>query len=152
MCLSHGGAELRVLLRTRRAADYAARMPIKAPPDTSRQVRSPMPGLIVRVAVAPGDEVKLGQELCVLEAMKMENVLRAERDGVVAEVRMEPRDTVAADQVLADLRLTRATSGRVRINLLSRRRTEITTKSNRRPSAARSIILCSAQSAVTSTS
>ena len=43
-----------------------------------------------RVAVAPGDEVKLGQELCVLEAMKMENVLRAERDGVVAEVRMEP--------------------------------------------------------------
>ncbi len=47
-----------------------------------------MPGLIVRVAVAPGDEVKLGQELCVLEAMKMENVLRAEREGVVAEVRV----------------------------------------------------------------
>jgi propionyl-CoA carboxylase alpha chain len=59
-----------------------------------------MPGLIVRVAVSPGDEVKLGQELCVLEAMKMENVLRAERDGVVAEVRMGPKDTVAADQVL----------------------------------------------------
>ncbi len=98
--LSHGGAELRVLLRTRRAADYAARMPIKVPPDTSRLVRSPMPGLIVAVAVAPGEEVKLGQELCVLEAMKMENVLRAERDGMVAEVRMAPKDTVAADQVL----------------------------------------------------
>ena len=66
-------------------------MPIKVPPDTSRPVHSPMPGLIVRVAVAPGDEVKLGQELCVLEAMKMENVLRAEREGVVAEVRMAPR-------------------------------------------------------------
>jgi propionyl-CoA carboxylase alpha chain len=98
--LSHGGAELRVLLRTRKAAEYAARMPLKTPPDTSRLVRSPMPGLIVRVAVSPGDEVKLGQELCVLEAMKMENVLRAERDGIVAEVRMGPKDTVAADQVL----------------------------------------------------
>ncbi len=98
--LSHGGAELRVLLRTRKAAEYAARMPVKTPPDTSRLVRSPMPGLIVRVAVAPGDEVKLGQELCVLEAMKMENVLRAERDGMVAEVCMSPKDTVAADQVL----------------------------------------------------
>ena len=52
------------------------------------------------MAVAPGQDVKLGQELCVLEAMKMENVLRAERDGIVAEVKIEPRDTVAADQVL----------------------------------------------------
>ena len=59
-----------------------------------------MPGLIVAVAVTPGEDVKLGQELCVLEAMKMENVLRAERDGVVGEVKMKPRDTVAADQVL----------------------------------------------------
>ena len=59
-----------------------------------------MPGLIVAVAVAPGQEVKVGQELCVLEAMKMENVLRAERDGTVAEVKVAPRDTVAADQVL----------------------------------------------------
>jgi propionyl-CoA carboxylase alpha chain len=98
--LTHGGAELRALVRTRRAAEYAARMPPKAPPDTSRLVRSPMPGLILAVAVAPGQEVKLGQELCVLEAMKMENVLRAERDGTVAEVRVAPRDTVAADQVL----------------------------------------------------
>ena len=98
--LSHAGAELHVLLRTRKAAEYAARMPVKTPPDTSRLVRSPMPGLIVRVAVASGDDVKLGQELCVLEAMKMENVLRAERDGVVAEVRIGPKDTVAADQVL----------------------------------------------------
>ncbi|MFL5338440.1 MAG: acetyl-CoA carboxylase biotin carboxylase subunit [Geminicoccaceae bacterium] len=98
--LTHGGAELRVLLRTGRAAEYAARMPLKAPPDRSRLVKSPMPGLIVSVAVAAGEEVKLGQELCVLEAMKMENVLRAERDGVVGDLKIKVRDTVAADQVL----------------------------------------------------
>ena len=98
--LSHGGAELKVLLRTRKAAEYAARMPAKIAPDTSRLVKSPMPGLIVTVAVAPGQDVKLGQELCVLEAMKMENVLRAERDGIVGEVKISPKDTVAADQVL----------------------------------------------------
>jgi propionyl-CoA carboxylase alpha chain len=98
--LSHGGAELKALLRTRRAAEYAARMPPKVPPDTSRLVKSPMPGLIVSVAVASGQDVKLGQELLILEAMKMENVLRAERDGTVAEVKIVPRDTVAADQVL----------------------------------------------------
>ena len=98
--LTHGGAELRALVRTRRAADYAARMPFKAPPDTSRLVRSPMPGLIVTVAVSAGQDVKVGQELCILEAMKMENVLRAERDGTVEEVKIKPRDTVAADQIL----------------------------------------------------
>ena len=98
--LSHGGAELRALLRTRQAAEYAARMPEKVPPDTSRFVKSPMPGLIVSVAVAAGQEVKVGQELCILEAMKMENVLRAERDGTVAEVHIGAKDTVAADQVL----------------------------------------------------
>jgi propionyl-CoA carboxylase alpha chain len=59
-----------------------------------------MPGLIVAVAVTQGQEVKIGQELCVLEAMKMENVLRAERDTVVEEIKIKPRDTVAADQVL----------------------------------------------------
>ena len=59
-----------------------------------------MPGLILAVAVRQGQEVKVGQELCVLEAMKMENVLRAERDGTIAEVMIEPRATVAADQVL----------------------------------------------------
>jgi propionyl-CoA carboxylase alpha chain len=98
--LTHGGAELKALVRTRQAADYAARMPFKAPPDTSGLVKSPMPGLIVSVAVTAGQEVKLGQELCVLEAMKMENVLRAERDGTVAEIKIQARDTVAADQVL----------------------------------------------------
>ena len=79
-------------------------MPKKTPPDTSRLVRSPMPGLIISVGVAAGQDVKAGQELCVLEAMKMENVLRAERDGTIAEVTIQPRDTVAADQVLLTFR------------------------------------------------
>jgi propionyl-CoA carboxylase alpha chain len=98
--LTHGGTEMKTLVRTHRAAEYAARMPYKPPPDTSKLLKSPMPGLIVAVSVEPGQEIKIGQELCVLEAMKMENVLRAERDGMVAEIKIKPRDTVAADQVL----------------------------------------------------
>jgi propionyl-CoA carboxylase alpha chain len=98
--LSHGGIAVAALVRTRQAAEYAARIPAKAPPDTSRFVISPMPGLIVSVAVDRGEPVKAGQELLVLEAMKMENVLRAERDGVVDEVRVAPGTSVAADEVL----------------------------------------------------
>jgi propionyl-CoA carboxylase alpha chain len=95
-----GGVELHALIRTRRAAEFAARMPPKERADTSRLVRSPMPGLILRLSVESGEEVKAGQELLVLEAMKMENVLRAERDGTIAETRIVPGDAVAADQVL----------------------------------------------------
>ncbi len=98
--LSHGGTELRALVRTREAAEFAARIPAKAPPDISRYLLSPMPGLIVSIAVEPGQPVKAGQELAVLEAMKMENVLRAERDAIVEEVRVQPGATVAADEVL----------------------------------------------------
>ena len=98
--LSHGGIEVQALVRTREAAEFAARVPPKVPPDTSRFLLSPMPGLIVSVAVAAGEPVKAGQELAVLEAMKMENVLRAERDGVVEDIRIQPGATVAADQVL----------------------------------------------------
>jgi propionyl-CoA carboxylase alpha chain len=96
----HGGAELRALVRSRRAAELAARIPEKVRADTGKMLRSPMPGLIVSIAVQPGEEVKAGQDLCILEAMKMENVLKAEQDGRVEEVRVRPRDTVAADQVL----------------------------------------------------
>ena len=98
--LTHGGSEVVALVRSREAAEFAARMPPKPPPDTSRFLLSPMPGLIVSVAVSAGEAVKLGQEVAVLEAMKMENVLRAERDGVVEEIRIAPGATVAADQVL----------------------------------------------------
>ena len=98
--LSHGGVEATALVRTRKAAEYAARIPKKAPPDTSKFLISPMPGLIVSIAVDRGEPVKAGQELLILEAMKMENVLRAERDGVVEDVRVAPGASVAADQVL----------------------------------------------------
>jgi propionyl-CoA carboxylase alpha chain len=98
--LTHGGSEVEALVRTREAAELAARIPPKPVADTSRFVLSPMPGLIVSVAVAAGETVKLGQELAVLEAMKMENVLRAERDGVVETIHIEPGATVAADQML----------------------------------------------------
>ena len=61
-----------------------------------------MPGLIISVQVRPGQEVKVGQELCVLEAMKMENVLRAERDGTVARVLAKPGDSLAVDAVILE--------------------------------------------------
>ena len=69
---------------------YLDMMPVKEAPDMSRFLLSPMPGLLVSVAVEPGEQVKAGQELAVVEAMKMENVLRAERDAVVAKVLASP--------------------------------------------------------------
>ncbi|MCB1884247.1 MAG: acetyl/propionyl/methylcrotonyl-CoA carboxylase subunit alpha [Geminicoccaceae bacterium] len=96
----HGGAVLRLTVRRRRAHDLARLMPEKRAADTTKILLSPMPGLILAVGVAAGDAVKAGQELCVLEAMKMENVLRAERDATVEKVEIAPRDTVSADQVL----------------------------------------------------
>ena len=77
-------------------------MPIKAPPDTSQYLLSPMPGLLVSLAVASGDEVKAGQEVAVVEAMKMENLLRAERDGKVARLHAHPGDTLAVDQPIVE--------------------------------------------------
>jgi propionyl-CoA carboxylase alpha chain len=100
--LVHGGAQLDAVVRTRRAAELAARMPEKPEPDLSRYLLSPMPGLVVSVAVRPGDEVRAGEELAVIEAMKMENVIRAERDARVAKVHVAPRGSVAADQILIE--------------------------------------------------
>jgi len=77
-------------------------MPHKEPPDLSRFLLSPMPGLLVSVAVVVGQDVKAGEELAVVEAMKMENVLRAERDGVVATLHAEPGDSLAVDQAILE--------------------------------------------------
>ena len=87
--LARGGSESEIRILTPRAAELMAHMPEKAPPDTSRHLVSPMPGLLVSVAVEVGQEVKAGEELAVLEAMKMENTLRAERNGVVANINFE---------------------------------------------------------------
>jgi propionyl-CoA carboxylase alpha chain len=98
--LIHGGAAVDVLVRSARAAELAARMPKKEPPDLSKFLLSPMPGLVVSIAVGQGDQVKAGEELCVIDAMKMENVLRAERDGSVADLKVAPGDSLAVDQVI----------------------------------------------------
>jgi propionyl-CoA carboxylase alpha chain len=100
--LHHRGAEADVLVLSRQAAALNALMPEKAPPDTSKFLLSPMPGLLVSLAVGPGQEVKAGEELAVIEAMKMENVLRAGRDGVIAQVKVKPGDSLAVDQVILE--------------------------------------------------
>ncbi len=100
--LTHGGVELDVTVRTPRAAQLAALMPHKAPPDTSKLLLCPMPGLVVSIPVSEGEEVKAGQVLAVVEAMKMENVLRAELDGVISSVPVRPGDSLAVDQVILE--------------------------------------------------
>ena len=83
-----------------RAAQLLALMPVKAPPDLSQFLLSPMPGLLVEVAVQPGQRVIAGEKLAVIEAMKMENILVAAQDGVVAEVTAKKGDSLAVDQVI----------------------------------------------------
>jgi propionyl-CoA carboxylase alpha chain len=100
--LRHRGADLMVRVRTPRQAELAALMPVKAPPDTSRMLLCPMPGLLVSLAVAAGDEVHEGQALATVEAMKMENVLRAERKGRIARVAAEAGDSLAVDEVILE--------------------------------------------------
>ena len=77
-------------------------MPEKTPPDTSRQLRSPMPGLVVSIDVTEGDEVKTGDPLAVIDAMKMENQLRAERDGRIASISVGVGDSLIVDQVILE--------------------------------------------------
>jgi propionyl-CoA carboxylase alpha chain len=92
----------RVLVLTPVSADLHQRLPAKAPPDTSRQILSPMPGLVVSVEAREGEEVKEGQIICVIEAMKMQNIIRAERDGVIRTLGARAGETVAADDVLVE--------------------------------------------------
>jgi propionyl-CoA carboxylase alpha chain len=100
--LAHRGVIRRAQVLPPHAAELAALMPEKTAADTSRLVQSPMPGLLTAVVVAEGQEVKAGEPLVVVEAMKMENVLRAERDGKVAKVRAKPGDSLAVDQVILE--------------------------------------------------
>ncbi len=98
----HRAAQARILVVTPTTADLHQRLPIKPPADTSRLVLSPMPGLVVSMDVAAGEEVKIGQALCVVEAMKMQNIIRAEREGTIRQVSAAAGDTVAADDILAE--------------------------------------------------
>ncbi|KRS12423.1 acetyl-CoA carboxylase [Roseovarius atlanticus] len=96
------GADLKVHVRTPRQAELALLMPEKLAADTSKMLLCPMPGLIVSVNVAEGDEVQEGQALCTVEAMKMENILRAERKAVVTKINAGPGDSLAVDDVIME--------------------------------------------------
>jgi propionyl-CoA carboxylase alpha chain len=100
--LVHGGSQVDVRIVTPRVAELLKYMPEKAPPDLSKFLLSPMPGLLVSVAVKEGDVVNAGQELAVLEAMKMENTLVAGYDGVVARIHRQPGANLAVDDVIME--------------------------------------------------
>ena len=96
------GADLKVRVRTPRQAELAGYMLEKTPPDTSKMLLCPMPGLIVKVDVEVGQEVQEGQALCTVEAMKMENILRAERKGIVSKINAAAGDSLAVDDVIME--------------------------------------------------
>lgn len=96
----HAGTQADLLVVNPTVAALNRLMPFKEPPDTSMLLLSPMPGLLVSVAVTEGQEVKAGEELAIIEAMKMENVMRAEKDCVVSLLSAEPGDSLSVDQVI----------------------------------------------------
>jgi propionyl-CoA carboxylase alpha chain len=100
--LARGGAMLEALIVPSHLAAALELIPVKEPPDLSRFLLSPMPGLLISLAVAEGEEVKAGQELATVEAMKMENVLRAERDGRIARVHAATGASLAVDQAILE--------------------------------------------------
>jgi len=100
--LAYRGIRTRVHVYTEREAALAALMPEKVAPDTSKFLLCPMPGLVKAIHVAQGQEVKAGEALCVVEAMKMENILRAERDGVVKTIKAKAGDSLAVDAVIIE--------------------------------------------------
>jgi propionyl-CoA carboxylase alpha chain len=100
--LAHRGIETRAFVYTEREAAAARLMPVKKPPDTGKWLLCPMPGLVRSIDVKEGQEVKIGETLAVVEAMKMENVLRAERDAVVKAIKVKPGDSLAVDTVIME--------------------------------------------------
>jgi propionyl-CoA carboxylase alpha chain len=100
--LFRAGAATPMRVVTPRTGALAALMPVKKPPDMSRYLLSPMPGLLVSLAVTAGQDVKAGDPLAVVEAMKMMNVLRAGRDGTVKAIHAAPRDSLVVDQIIVE--------------------------------------------------
>ncbi|MEJ8838450.1 acetyl/propionyl/methylcrotonyl-CoA carboxylase subunit alpha [Ramlibacter sp. AN1133] len=100
--VEHNGTRLDTMVLAPRAAELFALMPFKAPPDMSRFLLSPMPGLLVDIAVQPGQKVQAGERLAVIEAMKMENVLFASADGVVGKVLAAKGESLAVDQPIVE--------------------------------------------------
>ena len=100
--VQHNGTKIDALVMSPRMAELHQLMPFKAPPDLSRFVLSPMPGLLVEVAVKPGQKVQAGERVAVIEAMKMENVLFASQDGVVKQVVASKGESLTVDQMIVE--------------------------------------------------
>ena len=100
--LAYRGVETKAFVYTEREAGYARLMLVKMAADTGKLVLCPMPGLVMSIAVKEGQEVKAGETVAVVEAMKMENVLRAEIDGTVKKINAKPGDSLAVDAVILE--------------------------------------------------
>jgi propionyl-CoA carboxylase alpha chain len=100
--IRHRAAKQKVLVLSPRSAELHGKIPEKKPADTSKMIISPMPGLVVSMDVEVGQTVREGEVVCVIEAMKMQNIIRAEREGVVKVVSAKGGDSVAADEVLVE--------------------------------------------------
>ena len=96
------GADMKVHVRTPRQAELALLMPEKVAPDTSKLLLCPMPGLLVKVSVEEGEEVEEGQALCTIEAMKMENILKAEKKGTVSKINASAGESLAVDEIIME--------------------------------------------------
>ncbi|MGO4573685.1 acetyl-CoA carboxylase biotin carboxylase subunit [Microvirga sp. 2TAF3] len=100
--LAHAGASAEVRVYTHREAELVALMPAKIEADTGKKLLCPMPGLVKAVNVKVGQEVKAGEPLCIVEAMKMENVLRAERDATISKIHAKEGDSLAVDAIIME--------------------------------------------------
>ena len=100
--LSHQGVDVTARVYTQREAELVAFMPKKKDAGASKHLLCPMPGLVKTIDVTEGQEIKAGEALCMVEAMKMENVLRAERDVTVKKISAKPGDSLAVDAVIME--------------------------------------------------
>ena len=101
--LRHGDSQADISMLTPRAAELLRHMPVKEAPDMSKFLLSPMPGLLVSLSAKEGDAVSAGDQLAVVEAMKMENTLYAERDGIVAKINYEIGASLAVGDKILEL-------------------------------------------------
>ena len=100
--LTHGGCELKIIISNARIATLRKLMPEKIAPDMSKYLICPMPGLLVSMEVSEGDQVKAGQVLCIIEAMKMENILKAEKDLTIKKVNAASGDSLCVDEIIIE--------------------------------------------------
>ena len=102
MVMERRGAQVEAQVLPHAIADLAELMPEKVAPDMSQYLLCPMPGLVVSLHVCEGDRVQAGQQLAIVEAMKMENILRAERDATVKSIRVAPGQSLAVDDIMME--------------------------------------------------